>query len=229
MKSAAKNALTQEILTENIWRLMAKLSLPAIIAMSINSINTFVDALFVGQFIGQDALAAVSLVFPLTMITNGFSAMIGVGSSSLLSRAIGADDQEIQRKVFGTLTLLSIISAIILTSLGLYFARDLIAMMGGTGRILDLGTYYYQIMLLGTFFRIYSVALNMLIRAEGKIKEAMTYSIIVTLINIALNPLFIAYFGWGIAGAAGSTIVAMVLFTIMGLRYFLAGKNQLFD
>lgn len=222
--TAANNPLTQEILTKNIWRLMAKFSLPAIIAMSINSLNTFVDALFIGQYVGQDALAAVSLAFPLTMITNGIASMIGVGGSSLLSRAIGAEEIEIQQKTFGTVTVLSVISSILLMIFGLLFAEDMIALMGGTGEILRLGTYYYQIMLIGAFFRIYSVVINMMIRAEGKIKEAMTYSIIATLLNIVLNPIFIAYFEWGVAGAAWSTVVSMVVFNIIGVWYFLKGK-----
>ena len=96
MANQQNTALREEILTENLWRLMWKMSLPAIIAMSVNGLNTFVDGLFVGQYVGQNALAAISLVLPLTMITNGFSALIGMGSSSLLSIAIGAEDRDIQ-------------------------------------------------------------------------------------------------------------------------------------
>ncbi len=222
--NAAVNPLTQEILTERIWKLMAKFSLPAIIAMSINSVNTFVDALFIGQYVGQDALAAVSLAFPLTMITNGLSAMIGVGSSSLLSRAIGANEVEIQEKMFGLVTVLTVISTIALMIPGLYFAEELIGLMGGTGDIQTMGAYYYRILLFGAFFRIFGVVLNVLIRAEGKVKAAMKYSVMATLVNIVLNPIFIAYYGWGIAGAAWSTNVAMFLFTIIGIWYYTKGK-----
>ncbi|MFK7978473.1 MAG: MATE family efflux transporter [Saprospiraceae bacterium] len=225
-KTAAENPLTQEILTESIWKLMAKFSLPAIIAMSINSVNTFVDALFIGQYVGQDALAAVSLAFPLTMITNGISAMIGIGASSLLSRAIGANEEDIQRKMFGLVTVLSVLCCTILMAIGLYFAEELIGLMGGSGEIQAMGAYYYRILMVGAFFRTYGVVLNVLIRAEGKIKAAMTYSIIATLLNIVLNPLFIAYYGWGVAGAAWSTNVAMLLFSIIGVWYFVKGKTN---
>ncbi|MEM1119523.1 MAG: MATE family efflux transporter [Bacteroidota bacterium] len=222
--TAAANPLTQEILTERIWTLMKKFSLPAIIAMSINSVNTFVDALFIGQYVGQDALAAVSLAFPLTMITNGLAAMIGVGSSSLLSRAIGANEVETQEKMFGLVTVLTVISTILMMIPGLYFAEELIGLMGGTGEIQTMGAYYYRILLIGAFFRIYGVVLNVLIRAEGKVQAAMTYSVAATLVNIVLNPLFIAYWEWGIAGAAWSTNVAMFLFSIIGVWYYFKGK-----
>ncbi len=191
--------------------------------MSINGINAFVDALFVGQFIGQNAVAAISLAFPLTMITNGFSAMIGMGASAVLSMAIGSEDRDTQKKIFGTLTTLSVIVSLVISLLGIYFARDLIAFLGGRGDILEMGTLYYRITMLGAFFRIYSVALNMLIRAEGKIKQAMVLGIASTLLNIALNPLFIIVFNMGIAGAAWATVAAMSVFTILGVGYFLRG------
>ncbi|MEZ4884745.1 MAG: MATE family efflux transporter [Chitinophagales bacterium] len=220
---APKNTLTHEIRTQSIWKLMIRLSAPAIIGMSVNGINAFVDAIFVGQFIGKEAVAAISLAFPLTMITNGFSAMIGVGASSLLSIAIGSDDETTQKKIFGTLTALSVIVSTVLSLLGIYFARDLIAFLGGKGEILEMGTLYYRITMIGAFFRIYAVAINMLIRAEGKIKEAMALSIVSTLLNMVLDPLFIIVFAWGIAGAAWATVAAMGVFTILGVLYFVRG------
>lgn len=203
---------------------MRRLSLPAILGMSINGINAFVDALFVGQFVGQQAIAAVSLAFPLMMITNGFSAMIGVGSSSLLSRAIGAGDRSLQARIFPTLIGLSVIFSVLLTGLGVWFAPELIGFLGGTGEILALGVVYYRIMMIGAFFRIFAVAANMLIRAEGKIVEAMRMMIIATLLNMVLNPLFMGVFGWGVAGAAWATVAAMVVFTVLDLLYFYGGR-----
>ncbi len=224
MTASPQHKLTDDILTENVWTLMRRLSLPAIIGMSINGINAFVDGLFVGQFLGQEALAAVSLAFPLMMVTNGISAMIGVGSSSLLSIAIGAGDVDTQRKIFGTLTALSLICSLLLSILGIVFAPELIGFMGGTGEILSLGVTYYRIMMIGAFFRIFAVAANMLVRAEGKIKEAMVFSIIAALLNIVLNPIFIYYLDGGIAGAAWATVVAMAVFTVLGAMYYVRGK-----
>lgn len=220
------NDRTQGILSDSLWRLMYQMSIPAIIGMSINGVNAFVDALFVGQFIGQDALAAISLAFPLTMITNGFAAMVGIGTSSLLSRALGSGDLKIQRKSFGTLTTLSVIIAIIIGSLGYYFAEDLIRFMGGSGNILDLGVRYYEIMMLGAFFRIFAVAANMLIRAEGKIKEAMLIALVAPFLNMILNPFFLGYLEWGIEGAAWATILSMAVFTLFDLIYFARGKTS---
>ncbi len=226
MSQSNNNVIRQNILSEGIWTLMMKFSLPAIIAMSINSLNTFVDALFIGQYVGQEALAAVSLAFPLTMITNGVSAMISVGGSSLLSRAIGSEDYDIQKKTFGSVTILSIVCSAILTVLGLVFAEHLIEFMGGSGNLITLGAYYYRIMMIGAFVRIYGVVLNTMIRAEGKMNQAVTYLVIATLLNIILNPIFIAYFGWGIAGAAWSTVISMLLLSLFGLTYYMRRQSS---
>jgi len=104
MSSAKDTQLTRDILEADVWSLIRKFSLPAIIGMSINGINAFFDGLFVGQFVGESAVAAISLAFPLTFITGGISAMIGVGGSALLSQAIGAGDEKIQRSILGICT-----------------------------------------------------------------------------------------------------------------------------
>lgn len=220
MKSPNKDKLTESILQDDPWKLMRMLSLPAIIGMSINGINAFFDGLFVGQMAGQTALAAISLAFPLIFITGGISAMIGVGGSSILSVAIGAEDEEKLKKIFGSVTALAAIFSVILMAVGIYFAPHLIGMLGGEGEILEMGVTYYRITLIGAFFRIYAVDLNMLIRAEGKIKTAMIHSASAAILNIILNPIFIGYFDMGIAGAAWATVISMAVFTLIEVLYF---------
>ncbi len=221
MSKTINNELRQEILSQSIWSLMLKFSLPAIIAMSINSLNTFVDALFIGQYVGQEALAAVSLAFPLTMLTNACAAMVSVGGSSLLSIAIGANQVDIQEKIFGSTTIISVVVSLALMTFGLVYAEELIQLMGGSGNLVTIGALYYRIMMMGAFVRIYGLVLNTLIRAEGKMNEAMSYLIAATILNIILNPIFIVVLDWGVEGAAWSTIVAMLVLTITGLVYFL--------
>jgi len=221
MASEKDKTLSEEILSDRIWRLLVKFSLPSIIAMSVNGINAFVDGLFVGQLVGESALAAISLAFPLTMILNGFTAMIGVGASSLLSRSIGAGDVHTQQKIFGMTTTLCLLVSVVLSGLGIYFAPELIGFLGGKGEILEMGVSYYRIVMLGAFFRVFGVAANMLIRAEGKIKAAMTYSVMATLLNMALNYVFMYVLGMGIEGAAWATVAAMVVLSLLDLWYFL--------
>lgn len=217
-------SLRQEIRTKSIWRLMLQLTPVAVIAMSVNSINMFVDALFIGQFLGEKALAAVSLAFPLSFFANGFAAMLGVGGSSMLSIAIGAKDDEKLKKIFGTTAILAIIVSALLSIFGWIFAEQMIAGIGGEGEVLRLGVVYYRALVLGSFFQIFAVSLNFLIRAEGKLKVAMSMGMISMGINMILNPIFIGYLDLGIAGAAYATIISMAIFSAMDIWYFRTGR-----
>lgn len=220
MAKAVRISLREEIRQDDMWRLMAKLTPVAVLAMSINSINTFVDALFIGQYLGEAAVAAVSLAFPLSFLSNAFAAMIGIGGSSLLSRAIGSKDVDTQKKIFGASVVLAVTVSFFLTVFGYIYAETIIAAMGGKGEILRLGTLYYRTIVLGSFFQIFAVSLNMIIRAEGNLKDAMTFAIISTVANIIMNPIFIGYFEMGIQGAAYATVLAMVFSSILGIWYF---------
>lgn len=224
MASATDSKLTQDILHGDMWSLLRRFSLPAIIGMSINGINAFADGLIVGQYVGEAAVAAISLAFPLTFITAGLSAAIGVGGSSLLSQAIGADDAPTQKSILGTAAGLSMIASILLMCICIPLAEEMIGFLGGKGEIQRLGALYYRITLFGAFFRIHAVAVNMLIRAEGKVNIAMFMSMGTAVLNILLNILFMGVLDMGIAGAAWATVLAMVIFTIMGYTYFALGS-----
>lgn len=215
---------SQDILQGKMWRLFWTLSLPAVIGFSINGLNAFVDAFFVGQYLGQDALAAISLAFPLTFITNGFSAMVGVGASSLLSIAIGSEDEDIQKKIFGTLGALSLIVSVILTIVLVYYAPEMIGFIGGKGEIKEMAVSYYRITMYGAFVRIFGVAANQLIRAEGKIQMAMNMSIAAAVANMILNPIFIVYLEMGVDGAAWATVLAMLLLSVIDVWYYYSGR-----
>jgi len=160
----------------------------------------------------------------LTFLTAGLSAAIGVGGSSLLSQAIGSGDADTQKSILGSTTGLSIIAASLLMIVCITYAPEMIGILGGEGEILELGVLYYRITLYGAFFRIQAVAVNMLIRAEGKVQLAMGMSITAALSNIALNYLFMGVLGWGIAGAAWATVISMVVLTILGYGYYFLGK-----
>ncbi|MFK7947633.1 MAG: MATE family efflux transporter [Saprospiraceae bacterium] len=220
----SNQTLRQEIRTNSMWQLMLKLTPVAVLAMSVNSLNTFVDALFIGQFLGETALAAVSLAFPLSFLANSFAAMLGVGGSSMLSIAIGAKDTEKQKKIFGTIAVLAVIVSFFLSLFGWIFAEEMVRAIGGEGEVLILAVKYYRVLVLGSFFQIFAVSVNFLIRAEGKIKAAMRIAMVSMGINMVLNPLFIGYFELGIAGAAYATIIAMAIFVTLDIAYFVTGK-----
>ncbi|NWF58409.1 MAG: polysaccharide biosynthesis C-terminal domain-containing protein [Fischerella sp.] len=225
MTSQKQSQITNEILQGNLIKLMFKLSTPSILGVLMLSLNSFIDALFAGRFIGENALAGISLAMPLTSIVNGFAALIGVGSASVLSRAIGTGDVKTQSKMFGNLIILSIIISSFITFIGYIFGQELIALMGGNGEVASEGTKYLKTYVLGSIFLILGEACGEVINSEGNIRLNTLFNLIFVSVNILLNYIFITVYNWGTQGIALATVMAMVVSSILNLSYFITGKS----
>ncbi len=221
---ADKEQQKQFILTGELWRVMAQLSWPAIVAMVLYGFNSVLDAIFVGQFVGDIALAGVSLAYPLSQISTAFGSLIGVGAGSVLSIALGAKDKQTQQQLLGVVNRLSILCAVLYMIIAFVFAEPLIAMMGGTGEALAYGVSYFRTCTVGAFFWIYGLAGNMIIRAEGRMKTAAWMMGVGLGINALFNYIFMGLFHMGVEGAAWGTNVGMFAYTLMGWIYFGRGK-----
>lgn len=208
------------ILTDNLWKVMIKLSVPAIIAMLLYGLNTIFDAIFVGQFVGENALSGVSLAYPLTQLSIGIGSMIGGGAGAYLSIAIGEENKDIQRKILGNSNFLIIVLSVILTVIALLLSKPLIYMMGGRGEILSLGTQYFRITLFGAIFWVSGLTYNLIIRAEGKMGTAAAIMAGGLVINIIANYIFMGLLNYGVAGAAWGTNIGMVVYTVLSFIYF---------
>ncbi|MEG3881907.1 MATE family efflux transporter [Microcoleus sp. herbarium7] len=226
MTSQKQTKATDEILQGNLIQLMLKLSIPGILGMLLIGLNTFVDALFAGRLIGESALAAISLALPLTTIVIGCALLVGVGSASVLSRAIGAGDTKTQSKIFGTFTVLSLVISFFITILGYGFGDRLISFMGGEGEVALLGADYFKTYMLGTVFLVLAIGSSQLIKSEGKIGLAAGFSAIYVLSNTILNPIFVAVFHWGIRGIAWATVVSSIVYATVNYTYFFYGKTS---
>ncbi|WP_312813742.1 MATE family efflux transporter [Sedimentibacter sp.] len=221
---AEKEKQKQFILTGGLWKVMVQLSWPAVVAMVLYGFNTVLDAIFVGQFVNDTALAGVSLAYPLSQISVAFGSLIGVGAGSVLSIAIGAKDVKTQNNLMGVVNRLSVICAILYMAVAFTFAGPLIEMMGGTGEALDYGVRYFRMCTAGAFFWIYGLAGNMIIRAEGRMKTAAWMMGSGLIVNAVFNYIFMAIFDMGVEGAAWGTNVGMFVYTLIGWLYFGRGK-----
>lgn len=212
------------ILNENLWKVMASLSWPAVIAMVLYGANSMLDAFFVGQYVGETALAGVSLAYPITGLSTGIGSLIGVGAGSVLSIALGAKDLKTQHHLIAGVNIMTIISTIIYMVIGLLFSTQIVAMMGGVGEELILGDEYFRITILGAVFWIYGLAINMLIRAEGRTKTAAWMMGLGLVANAVFNYIFIVMMEMGVAGAAWGTNVGMFVYSLVGFIYLMSGK-----
>ncbi|MDC7124743.1 MAG: MATE family efflux transporter [Spirochaetales bacterium] len=222
------NNTRDELVTAPMGKLFVKLALPGVVGMVAIGLYQLVDAIFVGNMVGKEALAAISIVYPLTLINTGISVLFGVGSASVLSRAMGAKDNETVSKIFGNLTIWVFLLSIITMLLFFFFAEPLVRFMGAEDElIVTHGTNYLKIIALGSIFVNFAQASNMLIRGEGRMKEAMLIMGLGTVLNIFLDPICIKVLGWGIQGAAIATIFSQFVMAIMCIVYFKSGTSNI--
>ena len=218
---------SEQLGTEPIGRLLIKQAVPASIGILVMSLNVLVDSIFVGNWIGSIAIAAINVVLPVSFFIAALGMAIGIGGSSIISRALGSGNKEKALQTFGnqiTLTLLVTISMVIL---GLYFINELIPAFGGKGSIFEPAKIYYTIVLYGVPFLALCMMGNTVIRAEGKPKFAMVAMIIPSVGNLLMDYIFIYVFDWGMHGAAWATTAGYLLCFSYILYFFLSKNSEL--
>lgn len=215
------NKNSKELLTEQPLQILIKLSLPAILGMIVIGLYPLMDGIFAGQILGEKAMTAVGIATPFTYINTGIATLIGVGSASLLSRAIGEGNQRTIDKVMGNLCFWVLLLSTIVTILGYLFSEQLLMMFGAKGELLDLSTRYLRIIFLGSIFVNFAQAANMVMRGEGLMKRAMLIMSLGAGINIVLDPfLMIMFREHGVEGAAIATITAQFIQAVFTLWFF---------
>tara|TARA_R100000935_G_C2831343_1_gene165266 strand:- start:467 stop:1834 length:1368 start_codon:yes stop_codon:yes gene_type:complete len=218
---------SEDLGTKSISKLLIRQSLPASIGILVMSLNILVDTIFVGNWIGSIAIAAINVVLPVSFFIAALGMAIGIGGSSIISRALGANNKKRALKTFGnqiTVTLLLTVSMVIL---GLVFINDLIPAFGGKGDIFEPAKIYYKIVLYGVPILALSMMGNNVIRAEGKPKFAMIAMIIPSVGNLVLDYIFINLLDMGMYGAGLATTVSYVLCFAYILYFFLSKHSEL--
>lgn len=212
---------------EPISKLLFKQALPASIGILVMSLNILIDTIFVGQWIGSIAIAAINVVLPVSFFIAALGMAIGIGGSSIISRSLGSDNFQKARYTFANQITLTILITVSLVFLGLYFIESIIPLFGGKGWIYEPSKIYYTIVLYGVPFLALSMMGNSVIRAEGKPKFAMYALMIPSIGNIVLDIVFIKYLNMGMAGAAWATTGSYILCFIFIFWFFSSDKSEL--
>ncbi|MFC4221575.1 MATE family efflux transporter [Flagellimonas marina] len=218
---------SEELGVEPIGKLLIKQAVPASIGILVMSLNVLVDSIFVGNWIGSIAIAAINVVLPVSFFIAALGMAIGIGGSSIISRALGANNKDKALKTFGNQITLTLIVTISMVALGLYYVDSLIPAFGGKGAIFDPAKIYYTIILYGVPFLALCMMGNTVIRAEGKPKFAMIAMIIPSVGNLLMDYIFIYVFDWGMHGAAWATTVGYLLCFVYILYFFLSNNSEL--
>ena len=213
--------------TDPIGKLLFKQSVPASIGILVMSLNILIDTIFVGQWIGVNAIAAINVVLPVSFFIAALGMSIGVGGGSIISRALGSNDKTKGNKTFGNQLTLTLLFTLSFMTLGLVLMESIIPVFGGKGALYEPAKVYYTVVLYGVPILGLAMMGNNVIRSEGKPKYAMYAMMLPSLSNLILDYLFIYVFDWGMEGAAWATTLSYGICTSYILYFFLSGKSDL--
>lgn len=209
----------------DIPKVLMKLAIPGIVAMLISAIYNMVDTIFVGMLNDTNAIAAVSVAFPLFMLIAAFGQMFGVGAASYISRLLGEKNKEQADRTASTTFYTALVVSIVFTVIGVLLMKPILTLFGADASTMPYADGYGRILMLGAVFTIMNMTMNNMIRAEGNAKFSMIAISLGAILNIVLDPVFMFGFNMGIEGAAVATVIGQGISTVFLASYYFSGKS----
>ncbi len=203
-----------------VARLILSMSLPAMFSMLVQSLYNIVDSIFVAK-IGESALAAVSLAFPIQTLMIAVAVGTGVGINSLISRRLGEGDQEAADRAASHGIVLGVISWALFALLGLLFSRPFIQIFSSNEAVVQAGTDYLAIVTILSFGIFVEVSVEKTLQATGNMIYPMVFQLIGAVINLIMDPILIfglmGFPAMGVAGAALATVLGQIIAMVYSL------------
>jgi putative MATE family efflux protein len=212
-----------EMRSASIGKLFLKFVFPATIGLIVAGIQGVIDGVFIGNAVGSQGLAAVTLAFPALIAIIAIGHMIGIGTSSLVALALGRADRQGALRLINNAFPLLLLAGIGLTAFGLAFSDSYLHILGASGPVFTMANAYLRVLFAGSVFLLLAIALDPLVRNDGKPGFSMICLVAGVGVNLGLDYLFIMRMGMGIPGAAIATVIAFSLSGIL-LSLYLFSK-----
>jgi putative MATE family efflux protein len=213
--------------TQPIPQLLIKQAVPASIGILVMSLNILIDTIFVGQWIGANAIAAINVVLPVSFFIAALGMAIGLGGASIISRSLGKNDLAKATKTFGNQIVLTFLLTISFVFFGLFFVDSIIPVFGGKGALFEPAKIYYTVVLYGVPVLGYCMMGNNVIRAVGKPKNAMYAMMLPSVSNLILDYVLIYIFDFGMYGAAWATTLSYGVCALYIVFFFNSNRSEL--
>ena len=211
---------------ENVLKLLITMALPMVISMLVNSLYNIVDSFFVAQ-ISEDAMTAISLVFPMQNFINSVMIGFGIGINSVISFYMGAQDKVQADKAASQGILLATIHGIVMTAGCIMLIKPFLCMFTNDSSIVELGLQYSYIAFAFSTILAWQLVFEKTFQAVGRMTTTMICMMVGFVVNIVLDPVMILMLGWGVTGAALATIIGNIAACLFYLQYFLRKKSTL--
>lgn len=209
--------------TDSIGKLLLRYAVPAIIAMASSSLYHIIDSIFVGHGVGGAAIAGMAITMPIMNIASAFGAMVGIGAAARISIRLGEGNKTAAEKTLGNAVLLNIVLGVVVMVGMLVFLDPILYLFSGgkaTEQTIGYARQFMQIIMAGNIITHLYLSLNEQIRASGYPRKSMYIMLAAVGVNLALNPLFIFKFGWGIRGSAAATVIAQFVAFVIAVSHF---------
>ena len=209
---------------ENIDKALFKLGIPMVISLLVAALYNVVDTYFVSS-LGKEAVAAVSVAFPIQLIFLGIGLTFGAGAGSYISRLLGGNNKK-EASIVATVALISSAILGIITAIVLFcYLEGVLKFMGAIPSIMEISKSYTGIFIVGGILGSINVTLGNLVVAQGAAKISLKAMLLGSISNMVLDPIFIFGLNLGVRGAAIATLIARVITSLMYLIYFIGDKN----
>lgn len=207
----------------SIPRHLLNFSLPLFLGNLLQTLYNTVDTIWVGKFLGSNALAAVSVSFPIIFILVSLVTGITMATTVLIGQYKGADDEKMIKNTVDNSLLLLTVASVIITIVGITFHRSILKLMNTPDELMDLASGYLNIIFIGLIFSFGYNSLGAVLRGLGDSKTPLRYLFYTTVMNIVLDPILIFGLGpfprMGINGAALATIISQAVSFFLEVRY----------
>lgn len=210
---------------DSLTKIILKYGIPSIFTMWIYSLYTIVDGIFIGKYLGAKEIAAVNIVMPYVNISFALGIMIAVGGGTIIAIRLGEGDLKEANRIYSLSTQFFMVLGGLLGTLGVFFPRQMVKILGANDVIIDSAEKYLFIISFFTLFYLLSYGFEIFIRIEGNPAYSMLCNLAGAIINIVLDYIFIVHLHWGIGGAALATGMAQ-LGTALSLGGYLVFKAK---
>ena len=210
MKNTDQRNTPLQSFIENPSKSMWNLAIPIMAGMGIQTLYTIIDMIFIGR-LGGNAIAAVAFNMPIFFFVMGLSFGLGNGVTASIARFIGANDKVNADNSAEHAVVMALLISAILTSLGLIYGEQILIFMGCTQDVLPQAWSYLRVSCYGISFGVFSGFFRSILAGEGEMKLPMIIAGLGTVLNTILDPIFIFYLDYGVAGAAWATTISQII------------------
>lgn len=217
----------EEMRSGNIVNLFLKFAFPAVVGVVVAGIQGIIDGVFIGNAIGSQGLAGVTLAYPAYMVIIAVGVIIGIGASSLTALQLGKGNFSGALDIVHNAFSLCLLAGAVFTVAGLVFCETSISLLGASGPALAFAREYLRVIFMGSVFMILSITLDPMVRNDGKPKLCMNIMIAGVVVNVVLDYLFIMRMGMGMSGAAFATIISFALPAVLLMNYLFGSEAKL--